>query len=385
MRLHPLYTEQILRAHLRVRRPRRGGGRPPRAARRPRLPPRRPGGPPAARRRASSRWPTSTRRSPPTGPTAARSPRETALEILWKGRGVGVRPATASPRSAMRPQLSSTSRSDASCDRLRRLPPHERRRNLRHRHDLRHRPPQPRHGLDRLGHRLRRAARAGSTRRTRYVPVRLGELNAQTRWALERSGAPEPELLRPRDAARARRDARRPSRAANHNDSLRDVGVAMAKGDVDLIPIVDDDGAIVGHAHRARPGPPLHQGVGRAVELRRPAGVGRPDRRGAGRARCWCAPAAPPERPPVGRHGRRGRRMGSTMGANDIVVVGNRADAQRRAVEIGVALVVSPYDGAPDEEVLEAGAPQRAPASCSRPSTPTSPAGWCPCRCPCAR
>ena len=28
-----------------------------------------------------------------------------------------------------------------------------------------------------------------------YVPVRLGELNAQAQWALERSGAAEPELL----------------------------------------------------------------------------------------------------------------------------------------------------------------------------------------------
>jgi manganese-dependent inorganic pyrophosphatase len=28
-----------------------------------------------------------------------------------------------------------------------------------------------------------------------YVPVRLGEVNPQTRWALERSGAPEPRFL----------------------------------------------------------------------------------------------------------------------------------------------------------------------------------------------
>ena len=32
--------------------------------------------------------------------------------------------------------------------------------------------------------------------RNDYVPVRLGELNAQTRWVLERSGASEPQLLR---------------------------------------------------------------------------------------------------------------------------------------------------------------------------------------------
>src|SRR5258706_7531730 len=42
-----------------------------------------------------------------------------------------------------------------------------------------------------------------------YVPVRLGDLNAQTRWVLERSGAPEPRLLphvllRVRDVMRER-------------------------------------------------------------------------------------------------------------------------------------------------------------------------------------
>ena len=31
--------------------------------------------------------------------------------------------------------------------------------------------------------------------RNKYLPVRLGELNAQTRWLLERSEAAEPELL----------------------------------------------------------------------------------------------------------------------------------------------------------------------------------------------
>ena len=41
-----------------------------------------------------------------------------------------------------------------------------------------------------------------------YVPMRLGELNAQTRWVLERSGAPEPDLLGACPAARSRRDAR---------------------------------------------------------------------------------------------------------------------------------------------------------------------------------
>ena len=42
--------------------------------------------------------------------------------------------------------------------------------------------------------------------RNRYVPARLGELNAQTRWALERSGA-RARAPAARHAARSRRDA----------------------------------------------------------------------------------------------------------------------------------------------------------------------------------
>ena len=78
-----------------------------------------------------------------------------------------------------------------------------------------------------------------------YVPVRLGDVNAQARWALGRSGAPEPELL-PHVRLRAKDVMRADHPTANHNDSLRDVGIAMAKGDVDIIPIVDDDGAVTG-------------------------------------------------------------------------------------------------------------------------------------------
>jgi manganese-dependent inorganic pyrophosphatase len=44
--------------------------------------------------------------------------------------------------------------------------------------------------------------------------------------------------------------------------------------------------------------------------------------------------------------------MGHKMGPSDLVVVGDRRDAQLRAVEIGVALIVSTYGARPDDEVL---------------------------------
>ena len=81
--------------------------------------------------------------------------------------------------------------------------------------------------------------------RNEYVPVRLGELNAQTRWVLERSGATEPELpphvlLRVGDVMRMRFPL------AAHRDPVREAGLVMARDDVDLVPVLDDNGALAG-------------------------------------------------------------------------------------------------------------------------------------------
>jgi manganese-dependent inorganic pyrophosphatase len=81
--------------------------------------------------------------------------------------------------------------------------------------------------------------------RNEYVPVRLGDLNAQTRWVLERSGAAEPEflahvLLRVRDVMQAGFPT------ASHRQPIREVGLIMAHRDLELMPVVDDDGALVG-------------------------------------------------------------------------------------------------------------------------------------------
>ena len=183
-----------------------------------------------------------------------------------------------------------------------------------------------------------------------YVPVRLGELNAQARWALERSGAPAPELL-PHISLRASDVMRVDHPTARHGDSLRDVGLAMAKGDVDIIPILDDAGSVAGIlTTRDLARRYIKESSEPSSFADRPASAdlivqvlgGRmlvpPTRRLNGRLWAVTVDVA---------------TMGSTMGPNDIVVVGNRADAQRRAVDIGVALVVSPYDSEPDETVLE--------------------------------
>jgi manganese-dependent inorganic pyrophosphatase len=183
-----------------------------------------------------------------------------------------------------------------------------------------------------------------------YVPVRLGDINAQARWALDRAGAPEPQFL---DHVMLRaQDVMSPDHpAANHDASLREVGIAMAKADLDLIPIVDDAGVVVGILTARDLARRYIKESGEPSSFAdRPASAdlivtvldGKmlvpPTRRLNGRL--WAVTVDV-------------ESMGLTMGENDIVVVGNRTDAQRRAVELGVALVVAPYDSQPDTDVVE--------------------------------
>src|SRR5947209_7193046 len=105
--------------------------------------------------------------------------------------------------------------------------------------------------------------------RNEYVPVRLGECNAQTRWVLERSGAPEPRLL-PHVMLRA-------------------------------CDVMSDNFPVAG--------------------------------------RVWVQ-AMDPSAP-----------SGITEG--DVVVTGNRADNQRRAIELGAAAVVLSNDSEPSPDALE--------------------------------
>ena len=78
-----------------------------------------------------------------------------------------------------------------------------------------------------------------------YVPARLGDVNSQTAWALKKSGAESPALLR-HIMLRVKDVMKEELITAHRDDPLRNVGLAMAKGNIGQIPIVDDDGALVG-------------------------------------------------------------------------------------------------------------------------------------------
>src|SRR4051812_32565672 len=81
--------------------------------------------------------------------------------------------------------------------------------------------------------------------RSEYVPVRLGDLNAQTRWVLDESGAPEPELLE-HVLLRVGDVMQKGFPIVSHREPIRQVGLTMAREALELMPIVDDDGALAG-------------------------------------------------------------------------------------------------------------------------------------------
>jgi len=78
-----------------------------------------------------------------------------------------------------------------------------------------------------------------------YVATRLGEVNVQTGWALEKSGAEQPALLE-HIMLRVKDVMAGDVAVARKNDPLRKVGLTMAKRNISQLPIVEDDGSLTG-------------------------------------------------------------------------------------------------------------------------------------------
>jgi manganese-dependent inorganic pyrophosphatase len=186
--------------------------------------------------------------------------------------------------------------------------------------------------------------------RNDYVPVRLGDLNAQTRWVLERSGAAEPEplghiLLRVRDVMQGGFPT------VSHREPIRQVGLRMAREELELIPIVDDDGALVGvmtertlarrYIRETREVTSLADAAAsvRAIVAQLDGELVRGDADRELDGRVWVLAMDVASLP-------------DEIGDGDVVVVGNRDDAQRRAIDLGVALLVTSNGTRPTDDVL---------------------------------
>ena len=183
-----------------------------------------------------------------------------------------------------------------------------------------------------------------------YAPARLGEVNAQTAWALKKSGAESPKrishvMLRVKDVMSDEVEA------VHKNDPLRNVGVVMAQRNISQLPIVDDDGTLVGIiTERNLARMYVRESRGASTFAESPVSVGGivdvlegelllgEDRQISGQL--WVISMGVDS-------------MGKSMKPGDIVVVGDRHDAQKRAIEIGAGALVISNGVRPDDEVLE--------------------------------
>jgi manganese-dependent inorganic pyrophosphatase len=183
-----------------------------------------------------------------------------------------------------------------------------------------------------------------------YAPARLGEVNAQTGWALKRSGAESPGLLR-HIMLRVKDVMHEDLVLANRNDPLRNVGLMMSKRNIGQVPIVDDDGSLVGivterdlarmYVRESRGASTFAEtpvSVGAMVEVLEGELLVGEDRELSGQL--WVISMSVDS-------------IGRSIRPGDIVVVGDRTRAQRRVIELGVGVLVVSNGVRPEAEIIE--------------------------------
>jgi manganese-dependent inorganic pyrophosphatase len=183
-----------------------------------------------------------------------------------------------------------------------------------------------------------------------YAPARLGEVNSQTEWALQKSGAEEPKLLE-HIMLRVKDVMAQDVATAHKDDPLRNVGLTMAKRNIAQLPIVDDDGSLTGiiternlarmYVRESRGASSFADSpvsVGAIVEVLEGELLVGEDREVSGQL--WVISMSVDS-------------MGQSMQPGDIVVIGDRPKSQRRAIELEAGVLVVSNGVRPGDEVLE--------------------------------
>ena len=184
-----------------------------------------------------------------------------------------------------------------------------------------------------------------------YVAARLGEVNAQTGWALKKSGAENPGLLE-HIMLRVKDVMAGDVAVARKNDPLRNVGLTMARRNISQLPIVEEDGSLTGiitERNLARMYVRESRGASTFAESPVSVGamagvlegellVGEEDRESSGQL--WVISMSVDS-------------MGQSMEPGDIVVIGDRPRGQRRAIELGAGVLVVSNGVRPEDEVLK--------------------------------
>ena len=184
-----------------------------------------------------------------------------------------------------------------------------------------------------------------------YIPVRLGEINPQTRWVLERAALPEPQLLE-HISLRVADVMQRQFYAASVDEAVREVGLTMASERLDIVPILAHDRSLAGvvterelarrYIRESRNPSSLVETPTKIESIA--SAVGGSVLRGLGQTvagRVWV-------------FAMNADREESGMDDGDIVVVGDRQDAQLKAIERGVSLLVLSNGTVPTEATLDA-------------------------------
>jgi manganese-dependent inorganic pyrophosphatase len=181
-----------------------------------------------------------------------------------------------------------------------------------------------------------------------YVPVRLGDVNAQTRWVLERSGAPEPALL-PHVMLRVEDVMREEFATARDDEPIRNVGLTMAREDLDLVPILDDGGSLAGVVSERALARRYVRESREASKLDAPTTVHAIADVLGGELVVGCEDELASS---VWVLAMDIASLPVHFGEGDVVVVGDRPDVQRLALEVGVSLLVTSNRARPSDELL---------------------------------
>jgi manganese-dependent inorganic pyrophosphatase len=184
-----------------------------------------------------------------------------------------------------------------------------------------------------------------------YVAARLGEVNAQTQWALEKSGAREPNMLE-HIMLRVKDVMAGDVAVAHKNDPLRNVGLTMAHRNISQLPIIEDDGTLTGIiTERNLARMYVRESRGASTFADSPVSVGAMlevlegellvgDVESEFSGQLWVISMSVDS-------------MGKSMNSGDVVVIGDRSTGQRRAIELGAGVVVISNGVRPADEVLE--------------------------------
>lgn len=183
-----------------------------------------------------------------------------------------------------------------------------------------------------------------------YAPACLGRVNDQTKWALDASGAKPPKLIK-HIMLRVKDVMSGEILTARAADPLRNVGLAMSQKNISQIPIVDDDGALIGIiTERDLARMYIRESRGASSFSEAPVSVASIVEVLEGELACgkdrdihgklWVVSMSV-------------ESMGQTMENGDVVVVGDRKEAQLKAIELGAGVVVLSNGARPEDEVLQ--------------------------------